>query len=54
MTPSRALSRSIASRLRLKARPALVVDQSQLAPGRRQPRVGIVLAQQQPVLGARW
>ena len=33
-------------------RPALVVDQAQLAPDRREPGVRIVLAQQQPVFGA--
>ena len=38
--------------LALEQRPALVVDQAQLAAGRRQAQVGVVLAQQQPVLGA--
>ena len=49
---SRATSRSDSSCLLLEQRPALVVDQPELAPGRREPQIRVVLTQQQPVLGA--
>ena len=48
----RAVSRSIASRLRAEGLPARIVHQAQLAARFGQPQVGIVLAQLQPVFGA--